>query len=280
MSDAGVEEGKSSVPAAAGEKPSGGTPEETAKEPAKPAAKDAASGGKEPPKPEAKKAKPRGIDVVYVADIDLMMPGFLRMRARPGEDAEINWQFENVNFVLNVVDVLSGDDQYVNIRKRKPKHSTLRIVEVNTQEARDEEYTRRREYEREFDKAVKEIEDENQKEIKKFEEALEELKTKQRQEGQAGIRFSDLQSRAQKLAEVQERLKRRLNVKREQLQRQRDEDIADVRRKVDLQIAGIKNYYKFLAVALPPIPPLLVGLIVFVRRRLREREGVAKSRLR
>ncbi len=64
------------------------------------------------------------------------------------------------------------------------------------------------------------------------------------------------------------------------MQRQRDEDIADVRRKVDLQIAGIKNYYKFLAVALPPIPPLLVGLIVFVRRRLREREGVAKSRLK
>jgi len=276
MSDAGAEEGKPEAAAAAGEKPAAAAADETAK----PEAQDAAGGAKESPKPEAEKEKRRGIDVVYVADIDLMMPGFLRMRARPGEDAEINWQFENVNFVLNVIDVLSGDDQYVNIRKRKPKHSTLRIVEVNTQEARDEEYTRRREYEREFEKAVKEIEDENQKEIKKFEEALEELKTKQRQEGEAGIRFSDLQSRAQKLAEVQERLKRRLGVKREQLQRQRDENIEDIRRKVDLQIAGIKNYYKFLAVAIPPIPPLLIGLIVFVRRRLREREGVAKSRLR
>lgn len=286
MSDAGADEEK---PAAASAResaqPAAKDAASDAKAAAKPEAKDAADGAKEAPKPEAprpeaKEEKPRGIDVVYVADIDLMMPGFLRMRARPGEDAEINWQFENVNFVLNVIDVLSGDDQYVNIRKRKPKHSTLRIVEVNTQEARDEEYTRRREYEREFDKAVKEIEDENQKEIKKFEEALEELKTKQRQEGEAGIRFSDLQSRAQKLAEVQERLKRRLGVKREQLQRQRDENIEDIRRKVDLQIAGIKNYYKFLAVAIPPIPPLLIGLIVFVRRRLREREGVAKSRLR
>lgn len=282
MSDAGAEPEQ---PAAAGNaKPSDAAlaadDKDPAKEPATPDAKEKSDAAKDPPKSAVKPEKRRGIDVVYVADIDLMMPGFLRMRARPGEDAEINWQFENVNFVLNVIDVLSGDDQYVNIRKRKPKHSTLRIVEVNTQEARDEEYTRRREYEREFEKAVKEIEDENQKEIKKFEEALEELKTKQRQDGQAGIRFSDLQSRAQKLAEVQERLKRRLSVKREQMQRQRDEKIDEIRRKVDLQIAGIKNYYKFLAVALPPIPPLLVGLVVFVRRRLREREGVAKSRLR
>lgn len=106
------------------------------------------------------------------------------------------------------------------------------------------------------------------------------MQAKQSDGGQGGIRFSDLQSRAQKLAEVQERLKRRLDVKREQLQRQRDEKIEEIRRKVDLEIVGIKNWYKFLAVALPPIPALLVGLIVFVRRRLREREGVAKSRMR
>jgi ABC-2 type transport system permease protein len=35
-----------------------------------------------------------------------------------------------------------------------------------------------------------------------------------------------------------------------------------------------------LAVFLPPIPPLLVGIIVFVSRRLKEREGISKTRLR
>ena len=34
------------------------------------------------------------------------------------------------------------------------------------------------------------------------------------------------------------------------------------------------------AVILPPIPPLLVAIVVFSLRRKREREGVAKSRLR
>ena len=91
----------------------------------------AKTGGQaEASKPEAKEPKERGLDVVYVADIDLMIPAFLRIRARPGEDEEISWQFENVNFLLNIIDVLSGDDDYIEIRKRKPKHSTLRMVEV------------------------------------------------------------------------------------------------------------------------------------------------------
>lgn len=244
---------------------------------------DAASEDAAPSEAAPSEAEPpqrRGLDVVYVADIDLMMPAFLRIRARPGEDEEIGWQFENVNFLLNIVDVLSGDDAYIGIRRRKPKHSTLRIVEVGAQEARQTEFTARITYQEEYDKAVQEIEDENQKQIDRFQKELEELQQKQSDTGQGGIRFSDLQSRAQKLAEVQERLKRRLDVRREQLARQRDENIEEIRRQVDLEIVGIKNWYKFLAVALPPIPPLLVGLIVFVRRRLREREGVAKSRMR
>jgi ABC-2 type transport system permease protein len=279
MSDAGAEEANGAAEPAspAPSKPEGGsTAEAGAKDDA---AKDAAA-GIEAPKAEAAEQKERGLDVVYVSDIDLMMPAFLRIRARPGEDEEISWQFENVNFLLNIIDVLSGDDDYVEIRKRKPKHSTLRIVEVGAQEARQTEFRERMTYQKDFDQAVKAIEEENAKEIDKFQKELEELQAKQTDAGQGGIRFSDLQSRAQKLAEVQERLKRRLDVKREQMQRQRDEKIEEIRRKVDLEILGIKNWYKALAVALPPIPPLLVGLIVFVRRRLREREGVAKSRMR
>ena len=37
---------------------------------------------------------------------------------------------------------------------------------------------------------------------------------------------------------------------------------------------------KWLAVLLPPIPPLVVAFFVYFRRRAQEREGVAKTRLR
>jgi ABC-2 type transport system permease protein len=228
--------------------------------------------------PEEKEKRP--IDVVYVADIDLMISTFLRIRARPGEDEEINWDFENVNFLLNVIDVLSGDVDYIDIRKRKPHHSTLRMVERRTQEMREQEFEKRYEFQQEFEKAIEETEEENRKSIEKVQKELEELQEKARQEGQAGISMLDLQKKLQEQAVVQERLNRKLEVKREQLSRKRDEDIERIQQQIDLDILAIKNEYKFWAVLLPPIPPLLIGLIVYVRRRLREREGISRSRLR
>ena len=61
-------------------------------------------------------------------------------------------------------------------------------------------------------------------------------------------------------------------------QRKRDDGIEQARRQTDLKIRDIQNFYKALAVFLPPIPPLLVGLIVFVSRRLREREPLRLRR--
>ena len=42
----------------------------------------------------------------------------------------------------------------------------------------------------------------------------------------------------------------------------------------------MQDQYKMWAVLLPPIPPLLVAIAVFITRRGGEREGVARSRLR
>jgi ABC-2 type transport system permease protein len=46
------------------------------------------------------------------------------------------------------------------------------------------------------------------------------------------------------------------------------------------KVDAVQRQYKLWAVLLPPIPPLLVAVIVFFTRRSREREGVARSRLR
>jgi ABC-2 type transport system permease protein len=42
----------------------------------------------------------------------------------------------------------------------------------------------------------------------------------------------------------------------------------------------VQDTYKMWAVLLPPIPPLMLAVIVFFTRRVREREGIARSRLR
>ena len=249
--------------------------------PAAEQAKDKSSKDAKPSdKKDGEKKKEREIDVVYVCDIDLMISTFLRIRARPGEDEEISWKFENVTFLLNIIDVLGGQMDYIGIRKRKPYHGTLKMVEARTQGAQEDVFKKRVEFQEEFDSELKKAESDNKKEVEKFEKKLKDMEEKQRQEGQAGIRLSDLKKAAGDLAEQQEKLNRQLTVKKEKFQRQRDEKIERIQKNVDREIMGIKNWYKFWAVIVPPIPPLLVGLVVFVRRRLREREGVAKSRLR
>ncbi|MEZ6086577.1 MAG: hypothetical protein R3C05_00770 [Pirellulaceae bacterium] len=51
------------------------------------------------------------------------------------------------------------------------------------------------------------------------------------------------------------------------------------RREADLTVRARQNRVKAAAVTLPCIPPLLIGVIVFASRRLRERENISKSRL-
>ena len=53
-----------------------------------------------------------------------------------------------------------------------------------------------------------------------------------------------------------------------------------VERQLDAKIRKEQDRQKWLAVLLPPIPPLVVAFFVYFRRRALEREGVAKTRLR
>ena len=68
-------------------------------------------------------------NVVYVGDIDLMHSEFLRVRAQPNM-SDIDWKFDNVTFVLNVVDELARDDRFLEVRKKQTRHSTLKLVEA------------------------------------------------------------------------------------------------------------------------------------------------------
>jgi len=242
------------------------------------ASKEVKDGGTEQEKSQEQSEPARPIHVVYVADIDLMMSAFLRLRARPDDAEEIDWRFENVNFLLNIVDSLSGDDDYVEIRRRKPYHTTLKMVEARVREQRDKEFRSRIDYEQKFKDEIEKIEDENKKLTKELQDQLDALQQKQR--SGEDVTSADLLALMQQKAIKEQELAQKLEVKREQLQRERDDHIEEAQRQTDLRILEIQNFYKFLAVALPPITPLLVGLVVFVSRRLREREGISKSRLR
>lgn len=243
--------------------------------------KDDKKGGDKKDDKGAAAAKPvtkQPVNCIYVSDIDLMSWQFLRIRARPGEDEEINWRFENVTFLLNIVDSLSGDDAYIDIRKRQIRHSTLRVVENTTRLARDEEMAQQLKFEEQIKKQNDEREKQHKERKKKMDDEMAELKKKQKEGGQ--VQLDVIQSKAIAAALQAARDQQAQEVERERAERDRSEKVEKIRRETDLKIQKIQNWYKFAAVAFPPIPPLVVGLVVFARRRLREREGVSKTRLR
>jgi ABC-2 type transport system permease protein len=217
------------------------------------------------------------LKVVYCADIDLMIPTFLQIRARPNEE-DIKWEFENITFILNIIDVLSGETDYIDIRKRKPMYATLQVVESRIDEAKEREFTERAKYQAEYDKEVQQADMEKAETLEKYQAMVNDLLKKQR-EGQQ-INEAERIEKQQRLMLKQDVLNRRSAITKERLERELQREIKRIQRDVDLEIQRMQFKYKFMAVAIPWIPPFLVGLVVFVRRRLREREGIEKSRLR
>jgi len=216
----------------------------------------------------AEPAKPAGeaeINVVLVADIDCLFGEFFRLRSR-GTDAsdEIDFQFDNVPFVLNVLDVLADDNRFVEIRTRRPVHRSLTQLQKQTESAHDKANKAREKFQQDFDNA-------RLKAQTAFEQKIQSL---QKREG------VNRQQAATDVMAAQQQGQRELDVKLETLKNERDQALKAAQRELDKNIHAVQDKYKLWAILLPPIPPLVVGLFVFFNRRAREREGVSRARLR
>ena len=74
----------------------------------------------------------------------------------------------------------------------------------------------------------------------------------------------------------EDRLQRRLDL----LKIERDQKIKDSESELVSKVRSVQNACKVVAVAIPPLLPLALAALVFVRRRQQEHEGVERSRLR
>jgi ABC-2 type transport system permease protein len=218
------------------------------------------------------KAAGKPIRAVVVSDIDLMDGRIFGLRNRPDEVFGLN--FDNVTFVLNVLDWLAADERFLEIRKRKPKHRTLERIEDTVAAAREKAEEERQKFIAEFDEAERQANDSMQAEVGEFEKKIKEMETAGDADPQAAMQA------VQQLASRQRLAQRRLDTKIEQMKRKRDTEVEAVERQLEAKIRKEQDRQKWLAVLLPPIPPLVVAFFVYFRRRALEREGVAKSRLR
>jgi ABC-2 type transport system permease protein len=224
--------------------------------------------GQDAEKKDAKKTpKTREVlvNAVVVSDIDMLSQDFFRIREQ-GDMPEvgINFNFDNVTFVLNVLDELAGDDRFVEIRKRRPVHHTLARIEERTKDAKQKATLEREQFNKDFDA-------EEQRQQQAIQDKIAELKKR---------KDVDSQQMLIEVAMMQQDLERQRESRIEQLRQEKERKINKIETELALTVRHVQDQYKMWAVLLPPIPPLLVAVIVFFTRRAREREGVARSRLR
>ncbi|HBE67856.1 MAG TPA: ABC transporter permease [Planctomycetaceae bacterium] len=219
----------------------------------------------------------RPIRAIYVADIDCLHPFFSEARKRPEQFAEVDLRVQNITFLLNAIDVLAGEESYPKIRSHEPRHATLRLFEEQAEEYRMVQSQQQKEFQEKYDAELQKAEKEGQEAVAKFQEQLRELRASGEVDAE---KFQEIQGLAVLLAQKQGAQQRKLQIVREKLEQERDSEIKQIQRTTKRKIDGLESYYKMLAVIIPPIPPLLVGAWVFIARRVREREGIAKTRLR
>ncbi len=196
-------------------------------------------------------------NVVFIADLDFIGEQFFELRKRGFE----NLNFDNVTFLLNCMDLLVGDESFITLRKRRVKHRTLEAVEERTKEyveqrAKDEEAA----------------ESSAQKALEDAQRRLNEAVAQVRQRG------GDEQTVQIMAKSAQETENRRFEVQKANIEAQKEAQIQRSKESMETQIRRIQSNIKTFAVLLPPIPVFVLGVMIFLRRSKREREGAAAAR--
>ena len=220
-------------------------------------------------------ASPDNTNVIWVADLDTLADMYLAVRAQPVQNGD-EYTYQNVSFVLNAIDTLAGVKEYNQIRTRKINHVTLEVVERTYDQAMEAVHDAENELVIDYQNKLNKVLLEGRKATEPIEKSIQRLEKKK--DADQAYNASKLSSLKNLLAQEQREQRNNLTRRQEELLNQRRERKREIELKAELKIQEVQRQYKIAAVVIPPIPPLLVGIFVATRRRLREREGISKAR--
>jgi ABC-2 type transport system permease protein len=229
-----------------------------------PSVDDKPKPGDEKEKDKAKEkdqAKPKQaeINVIAIADLDIISEQFFDLRRRKIE----NFEFDNVTFVLNCVDVLAKDDSVVALRKRRLKHRTLERLEAKTRVFIDKALEDSKAAELAADDKLKEAQQRFDKQVADLRERKDvDERTKE-------IMLDNLQSVTNRKLAVEKRL----------IEDEKKRKIEDSKAVMEREIRNKQNQILAVAFWIPPIPAVLLGISVFGVRSARENRGANPNRL-
>ncbi len=216
----------------------------------------AGEGAKKSKFPESKSPE---INVVFVADMDMIANQFFAVR-----DKEIlNLKVDNVTFILNAIDDLAGDESLIALRSRQGTHRTLTTIEASTKTL------------------VAQKEDEAAKAGKDAKKAFEDASTKLQEEVDkiSNDKTLDPRTKTVMMNTAAKNKQKELDAKKESIENTKKRTIKEAEVRAEREIRTIEGSARWLAIILPPIPALLLGIFVLAVRIKDERQGIIPDRL-
>ncbi len=200
----------------------------------------------------------KSLNAIVVADLDFISEQFFEIR----KQGVANLNFDNVNFFLNCIDYLVGDESFVALRNRRVKHRTLQAVESQVQS-----YVAKRA-------------DDEQKAESEAQQALTEAQRRLTERVDEVRQRTDLDAQTKQIMaqNIQEVEQKKFDALKANIEAEKEAKIAASKEEMESQIRTIQSGIKTLAVLLPPIPVFVMGIMIFIRRRKREAEGAAAAR--
>jgi ABC-2 type transport system permease protein len=207
------------------------------------------------------------INAIVLADLDMFADSFFTFHEQGGDvdgDGLIDIRFDNVTFLLNCIDTLAGDDRFVELRKRQPSYRRLEKVDEFTREAREKR-------EEEVAAADEEAEGQQGEAQAELDKAVEAIRSR-----------ADLDDTTKRIMmrSAEEAENRRLAVRKQQIERDKAKRIDKIDVEFMREVDAVQNRIRLFAILIPPVPALLMGLVLFGRKRRREAATIPDARKR
>jgi len=209
---------------------------------------------------QSSKDSAENINVIYVADIDMLSDFFFIQQDR----ADYDLKLDNVAFILNSIDALADNNDYLDLRKRREKLRTLTEIEKEKNIFINERL-------KQEEQAEKEKQDALQAARKRFAD--------QRKKIEEDVSL-DPNTKSMMVRNLLETEERRLEVQEANLERAKNEKIQEYRAIAERKIRDAENSFRIKAVLFPPVPAILLGIFMLCWRIADERKDIAPERRR